>query len=200
MNKLETAFVGRGYKVANVDYPSRQKPIQELAEIAMQRGIHQCGGASQRKIHFVTHSLGGIIVRYYLAHNELPNLGRVVMLAPPNKGSEVVDNLRDIPGYSEFNGPAGLQLGTDAASVPLMLGPVTYPVGIIAGTHTINPILSTYLPDPDDGKVSVNSTKVDGMADFIEIPVSHPFIMREGEVIAQVLAFIGSGAFVHDVP
>jgi pimeloyl-ACP methyl ester carboxylesterase len=200
MDKLEAAFDARGYKVANVDYPSRKKPIEELAEVAVGRGLRQCSATSAEKIHFVTHSLGGIIVRYYLAHSQLLNLGRVVMLAPPNKGSEVVDNLSNVPGFSLFNGPAGSQLGTDEASIPSRLGPVTYPVGVVAGTRTINPLLSRYLPNPDDGKVSVESTKVEGMSDFIEIPVSHPFIMRKKAVIEQALAFIETGAFVHSVP
>lgn len=200
MDKLEAAFHARGYRVANVDYPSRKRPIEELAEIAVEQGLRQCSTSPAEKIHFVTHSLGGIILRYHLAHNQLPNLGRVVMLAPPNKGSEVVDNLSDVPGFSLINGPAGSQLGTDEASIPSRLGPVTYPVGIIAGTRTINPLLSRYLPNPDDGKVSVESTKVEGMSDFIQFPVSHPFIMRAKTVIEQAVAFIETGAFVHDAP
>lgn len=197
MTKLVPAFESRGYRVANVDYPSREKPVEELAEIAVQKGIDQCDVEADEKIHFVTHSLGGILVRYYLAHQQLPQLGRVVMLAPPNKGSEVVDNLGKVPGYFLLNGPAGMQLGTDAASIPSTLGPVTYPVGVVAGTRTINFLLSQFLSNPDDGKVSVENTKVEGMADFIELPVSHPFIMREDVVIQQALAFIESGEFTR---
>jgi pimeloyl-ACP methyl ester carboxylesterase len=197
MEKLESALATRGYRVANVDYPSRKHRIEKLAPMAIERGIRECHTEPHESIHFVTHSLGGILVRYYFASERLPNLGRVVMLGPPNKGSEVVDELRDVPGFSLLNGPAGSQLGTDVESIPSRLGPVDYPVGIVAGTRTINLILSAYLPNPDDGKVSTARTKVDGMSDYIEMPVSHPFLMRDDAVIAQVLAFIETGAFRH---
>ncbi len=122
------------------------------------------------------------------------------MLAPPNRGSEVVDNLRGVPGFSIVNGPAGAQLGTGGDSVPLSLGPPDYDVGIIAGTRTFNPILSQFLPNPDDGKVSVERTKIDGMKDFIEVPYSHPFIMDAPEVLEQTISFIETGRFIHATP
>ena len=137
-------------------------------------------------------------MRYYLEQEEISNLGRVLMLAPPNKGSEIVDGLRRFPGYEAMNGPAGLQLGTDEDSIPLMLGAVDYEVGIVAGTRTFNPFLSQYLSNPDDGKVSVENTKVEGMTDFIVVPISHPFIMKSSEVIDQAILFIKTGRFAHD--
>jgi pimeloyl-ACP methyl ester carboxylesterase len=151
-------------------------------------------------IHFVTHSMGGILVRYYLARHTVPELGRVVMLAPPNQGSEVVDRFSKMPGYETVNGPAGYQLGTAPDSVPNSLGPVTYPVGVIAGTESVNLLLSSALPDPDDGKVSVERTRVEGMADFITVEASHPFIMRDDEAIRQALFFLQVGHFAHDTP
>ncbi|TDJ39817.1 MAG: alpha/beta hydrolase, partial [Gammaproteobacteria bacterium] len=187
-----------GYVVSNRGYPSRKFPIEELAPMAIEAGMEEC--PEEGSVHFVTHSLGGILVRYYLEHNEMPALGRVVMFAPPNQGSKVVDSFRAVPGYKAINGPAGMQLGTDENSIPLMLGPVDFEVGIIAGTKTFNPILSQYLANPDDGKVSVESTKVDGMTDFITIAVSHPFIMESTEAIEQAMTFISTGRFMHDAP
>ncbi len=198
MDKAATAFEKSGYTVANVDYPSTRFPIEELAPLAIEAGLEKCPADSV--IHFVTHSLGGILVRYYLEHKEISNLGRVLMLAPPNQGSAVVDSLRYFPGFKVINGPAGLQLGTREDSVPLMLGPVDYEVGIIAGTRTFNPILSQYLQNPDDGKVSVENTKVQGMTDFVVVPHSHPFIMKSAVVIEQAFSFIKTGRFVHEVP
>ena len=195
MAPLEDALAEAGYDVANVDYPSRTKPIEELAPLAVGTGVTACG--DDRPIHFVTHSLGGILVRYYLADNTIEGLGRVVMLAPPNQGSQVVDAYRDVLGYQALNGPAGLQLGTDKASVPLALGPVRFDLGVIAGNKTFNPILSLSLPNPDDGKVSVASTKVDGMRDFIELPYTHTFIMRIDDVISQVKHYLAHGRFAH---
>ena len=91
---------------------------------------------------FVTHSMGGILVRQYLRQHSVPHLHRVVMLGPPNKGSEVVDVLGNTPGFHFINGDAGLQLGTGQGSVPNTLGPVDFDLGIIAGTRSINWILS----------------------------------------------------------
>jgi len=193
MDKMALALEDQGYSVANIDYPSRKHSIQELAPMAINQGLQECSNASN--IHFVTHSLGGILVRYYLKYNTISNLGRVVMLAPPNQGSEVVDKYRNVPGFAEFNGPAILQLGTDENSIPLQLGAVDYEVGVIAGTKTINLILSQSIPEIDDGKVSVEKTKVEGMQDFIEVPHSHPYIMQSDFVIQRTLDFIRHGRF-----
>ena len=198
MDKMATAFADREYAIANINYPSRKLPIEDLALLAVKKGLVAC--PTDGVVHFVTHSLGGILVRYYLENYEISRLGRVVMLAPPNQGSEVVNRLRKLPGFRMINGKAGGQLGTDENSIPLSLGPVDYEVGVIAGTKTVNLLLSQYLPNPDDGKVSVESTKVEGMSDFLELPHSHPFIMRAPVVIEQTLSFIESGQFNHNAP
>ena len=189
------ALSAEGYTVVNVDYPSTAKPIEELAPLAVEQGLAEC--KPDETVNFVTHSLGGILVRYYMQHHGLVRFGRAVMLAPPNQGSEVVDDLRNVPGFELINGPAGLQLGTDPESIPSNLGAVDYEVGVIAGTETFNPLLSQSLPNPDDGKVSVESTKVEGMSDFLVVPHSHPFIMRSDLVIRQTLLFLKTGSFDH---
>lgn len=198
MEKLALALLEEGFEVANVSYPSRKHPVEELSKIAVERGLSECSGNAT--IHFVTHSLGGILIRYYLARNELEGLGRIVMLAPPNHGSEVVDKIRHMPGFTLINGPAGAQLGTDKNSISSKLGPVSFELGVIAGTESLNPILSLYLPNPNDGKVSVESTKVEGMSDFITVPHSHPFLMRAPETIKQTVSFLRTGSFIHDNP
>lgn len=200
MNKLESKLSAVDYKVANVEYPSRDRTIEELAPLAVRQGIAQCDSSGNERIHFVTHSMGGILVRYYLESNTVENLGHVVMIAPPNQGSEVVDNLARVPGFSFVNGPAGLQLGTDENSIPVNLGRVGFSVGIIAGKKTFNPILSQFLPNPDDGKVSVESTKVDGMTDFVVVDASHPFIMKDDTVIEHTISFLRTGSFVTNAP
>ncbi len=197
MRKIASALKAEGYRIANIDYPSRQNRVEELADLAVTAGLERCQTFGAERIHFVTHSLGGILVRYFLTQHELPNLGRVVMLGPPNHGSEIVDALRDVPGYFLLNGPAGNQLGTDPDAITRQLGPVNYPVGVIAGTKSINLILSIWLPDPDDGKVSVRSTHLEGMSDLITVPVAHPFLPGNREVIAQILKFLHSGNFDH---
>ncbi|MDP5459468.1 alpha/beta fold hydrolase [Alishewanella sp. SMS8] len=195
MQLLATRLEQAGYAVSNVDYPSTHYPIEQLAPLAIEQGLNTCQQQSAHPIHFVTHSLGGILVRYYLTTQSIAHLGRVVMLGPPNQGSEVVDTLKDAPGFELLNGPAGQQLGTDEASVPKQLGPVDFELGVIAGTQSINLILSTMLPNPDDGKVSLESTKVMGMTDFIALPTTHPFMMKNDAVIAQTLYFLQHGEF-----
>lgn len=182
------------YVVVNVDYPSREAPVAVLAERAVGDGVARCGGLGARPVHFVTHSLGGILVRHYLTAHALPELGRVVMLAPPNAGSEVVDALRDMPGFLAYNGPAGLELGTDAASVPRRLGPATFSLGVIAGTVSYSP-LATLLPEPNDGKVSLASTRLEGMADFLAVPATHTFIMGDEVVLGAIRRFLRDGHF-----
>ena len=198
MNELEKTLTEQGFVVANIDYPSRKNAVEELSTQAVGAGVSDCRQARATPINFVTHSLGGILVRYYLAHQTLENLGHVVMLAPPNKGSEVVDTLAKVPGFKLFNGPAGLQLGTDPESIPSQLGPVNFSLGVIAGRKTFNPILSQFLPNPDDGKVSVESTKVEGMRDFLVVDVSHPFIMQDEGVIEKTIEFLKAGTFGLD--
>ncbi len=197
MNKIEESLLNHGYRVINVDYPSTEHSIEYLANNVLSDVIARCNTGSVTKINFVTHSLGGIIVRYYLKHHPLKNLGRVVMLSPPNKGSELVDNLKDSIFFKKSHGPAGQQLGTDKESVPLNLGPVDFNLGVIAGSLSFNLIASVILPGPDDGVVSVESTKVEGMSDFIVMPNSHTFIMKSKNVIMQIIHFLENGEFDH---
>ncbi len=195
MEPLAEKLAANGYHAVNIDYPSTEYPIEELAEMAVDSGLAQCGPLPQ--VHFVTHSMGGILLRQYLAVNSIPRLGRVVMLGPPNGGSEVVDKLGDFAVFEMINGAAGLQLGTGADSVPNRLGPATFDLGIIAGTSSINPVLSSLIPGDDDGKVSVERARLQGMSDFMTVSVSHPLLMRDREVIRQVLYFLDNGHFDH---
>ncbi len=141
--------------------------------------------------------MGGILVRYYLKDNAIDNLGKVVMLGPPNQGSEVVDKFHGFPGYVWFGGPASIELGTKESSIPQQLGRANFEVGIIAGYRSINPILSTLLPNQDDGKVTVTKTKLIGMKDHIAMPVTHPFMMKNKKVIQQVKNFLRNGFFLR---
>ncbi len=196
LNKMEEALQEEGYLTANIDYPSRQHEIAELADIAVGEGLAACrAGDSVKKIHFVTHSLGGILVRQYLNTTTVDELGRVVMLGPPNQGSNAVDDLEGVPGFDWINGPAGRQLGKGEGSVPLALGPATFELGVIAGNRTIDPITSAVLDDPDDGRVSVVDTRVEGMDDFVIVEHSHAFMMRMRKPIELTKRFLQTGSF-----
>lgn len=198
MRKMERALTRAGYRVVNIDYPSRTAPIEQLSEIALSAAVDSCQRARATQLHFVTHSLGGILVRQYLATHVIPQLGRVVMLGPPNQGSEVVDWLRNWKLFTAINGPAGRQLGTDIRSLPNRLGRAAFSAGVIAGNRSLNWINSCVIPGRDDGKVSVERTRLDGMADHIVVGASHPFLMQNRNAIRQTIAFLRDGRFAHD--
>ena len=197
MARMERALTEAGYRVQNVSYPSRTASVQKLADDAIGKAVGDCQRDGATKIDFVTHSLGGILVRSYLARHSIPSLGRVVMLAPPNQGSEVADKLGWLFLYKWINGPAGIELGTDTNSAPNKLGPADFPVGVIAGDRSINWINSLLIPGRDDGKVSVERTRLAGMSDHIVVHTAHPFIMRNREVIRQTIQFLRTGSFDH---
>jgi pimeloyl-ACP methyl ester carboxylesterase len=195
LKKLDQALQRRGYATLNLNYPSRKKPLEELAE-----DIHGpiTAFAEQRDgaIHFVAHSMGGLLARVYIARHRPARLGRVVMLGTPNGGSEVADLLKDLSIYRAVFGPAGLQLSTAQDPVLTALPPPDYAVGIIAGCRTIAPIASALiLPRPNDGRVSVESSKLADMADHIVVKASHTGLPRHIVAIEQTIAFLHDGRF-----
>lgn len=197
MRAMETALQKEGYKTVNTDYPSTSKTIGEIASEEVPLAVESCTKVLSRKIHFVTHSMGGIIVRYYLQYNTLSEGSRIVMLAPPNQGSELADKLKDLLPYQWLNGPAGQQLGTEPSSMPNILKPVDFEIGVIAGNSSLNPFYSSIIPGDDDGKVAVEKARLSEMADFLVVPESHSFMMNDAEVIRQTIHFLERGRFDH---
>lgn len=199
LNSMQGALEEEGYLTANINYPSRDHEIEALADIAVEEGLATCrAGENVEKIHFVTHSLGGILVRQYLSNGTIDELGRVVMLGPPNQGSNAADDLEGLPGFDWLNGPAGHQLGKGEDSVPLALGPADFELGVIAGNRSIDPITSAVLDNPDDGRVSVEDTKIEGMDDFVIVDHSHAFMMRMRTPIELTKNFLRTGRFHLD--
>lgn len=197
MHALALNFRGEGHQVCNINYPSRKHPVAELVAY-ISPIIAEQSEQSAGRVHFVTHSLGGILVRAYLAEQSLPNLGRVVMLSPPNQGSELAQILRRNPFFKLVTGPAGQDLGTGANSVPNQLGPVDFELGIIMGKKSFVPFMSLIFHGPNDGRVAVARAKVSGQQDFLVVEQDHAVIMRSPEVIEQTLFFLQYGQFLHN--
>jgi pimeloyl-ACP methyl ester carboxylesterase len=194
--KMQVALERAGFATLNLDYASRRKPLEALAEDihpAIQRFADRIDGS----VHFVCHSMGGLLARVYMARHRPKHLGRVVMLGTPNSGSEIADRLKNFGAYRAFFGPAGQQLGTKRDdAIKALFPPLDYPVGIVAGNRSIDPLAGTMLPKPHDGRVSVKNTVIDGMADHIVVDTSHPWLVRNSVAVAQTIAFLQDGTFV----
>lgn len=199
MSRIESALREAGFSTANIDYPSQSATIEVLAKAAIPGGVNECQRRGASTIHFVTHSMGGLLLRYYLSASSVENLGRVVMLGPPNQGSEVADALAGNAIYARINGPAGAQLVTGPAGLPARLGPVDFPLGIITGNEqtAIDSVMASRIPGENDGKVAVERAKVEGMSDFLVLPVTHTFMVMNDVVIGQTLQFLRQGHFLH---
>lgn len=195
MKKMEKALLLEGYRVVNIAYLSRSGSINKLSDETIAQALENPELKDCTKIHFVTHSLGGILVRSYFKRHNFSRIGRVVMLGPPNQGSEVVDILGSWWLFRKVNGPAGVELTTASDSLPNNLGPVNFECGVIAGTRSINWINSMMIKGKDDGKVSVERTKVEGMKAHLKVPVTHPYLMKNKRVIKKTIKFLESGSF-----
>jgi len=199
MEKIKDHLIKRGYKVLNVDYPSTDYGLEELVE-KIHREVSSFNQSSNRRLHFVTFSMGGLVARVLIKKHRPGNLGRIVMLGPPNQGSEMADFLKDNVLFQKFYGPASQELGTNQESIRALLDDVDFQLGVIAGDRSIDPIGSFLIPGPDDGKVSVERTKLKGMKDHIIIHATHTFMMKNEEVISQMLHFLKTGRFKRKKP
>jgi pimeloyl-ACP methyl ester carboxylesterase len=195
MHRMESALAAHGLTVLNLGYASRHKSLQELAH-DIHADIAAFIAAVTGPVHIVAHSMGGLLAQVYLARHPHPRIGRIVMLGTPNKGSEIADLLRDHPWYRRWFGPAGQQLVTqrDRATSNLF-SPLSHPVGVIAGNRSLDPFAWVYLPKPNDGRVSVANTRMEGMADHIVVDTAHAFLPVDPEAIEQTIAFLRDGKF-----
>lgn len=179
-----------GYRVLNVDYPSRRFDLAGLAEW-VRRPIESFLAGQTARVHFVGHSMGGLLIRYYLHRYPLATLGRIVMLGTPNRGSEIADLLQRFPPYRWLYGLAGQQLCTRTQHVPLDSGEI----GIVAGNFSVDPLCSWIIGAENDGKVSVESSKPDVAHTHVVARASHSFMPSNKKVQQLVLEFLKNGRF-----
>ncbi|GHB98401.1 esterase/lipase family protein [Cerasicoccus arenae] len=197
MGHIERTLEAEGYRVVNIDYPSMSQSLDELAVHVRADIVRETADA--KRIDFVTHSMGGILLRMIERDNPLPEIGRVVMISPPNQGSMAVNLLADMPGAKLLIGPAGMALASGENEQLQSLKPATFEVGVIAGSLGLDPFMSSLIPGADDGVISVESTKLEGMTDFTIVHETHPMLVFNGEVMDQTTAFLKTGKFLPQV-
>jgi pimeloyl-ACP methyl ester carboxylesterase len=191
---MASFFEEAGFNVLNLNYPSTKYPIEILTDIIhrdIAPFVSDCGG----RIHFFGYSMGGLLIRSYLHRYRPDTLGRVVMVATPNQGSEMADFLQHWWVYKKLYGAAGQQLITSQDAFAHHFGQADYELGIIAGITKTDPITSRIMRQPSDGKVSVESTKLNGMSAHMVMPSSHMSFVRNQEMWKQTLYFMQNGAF-----
>ncbi|WP_395395714.1 alpha/beta fold hydrolase [Novosphingobium sp. BL-8A] len=196
MRALVRQFDRAGYRTCAPTYASLTTSVPDIAERLRSRLI-RFRAEFDGPLHIVTHSLGGLVARALMKAARPDGLGRVVMLAPPHGGSEWADLLSRLRMNRMVLGPAGRHLVTRrSAADEAVLSGVDFELGIIAGNRSLDPVLTRRIVSlPNDGKVSVASTRLAGMADHITLPVSHTLMVNNREVGDQVAAFIRSGRF-----
>ncbi len=195
MRRLAAFLSDAGFDIINIDYPSTQYSIAELRDIVHETINHKI--LEDKPVHLIGYSMGGLLVRALAGSpkHRWKNLGRVVQLAPPNHGSEVAEFWQDYWWYKKVYGPAGQELITDQTGIQHLFGPIDYELGVIAGDRTLDLISSNMMPKPNDGKVSVASTKIDGMQDHVVVHATHTFFPHNKHVQQQTLCFLQQGRF-----
>jgi pimeloyl-ACP methyl ester carboxylesterase len=192
--KVLASYIGaKGYSVININYPSTQKNLEELVESVWIDISSQL--IENKPVHFICYSMGGLLVRAMLNKYRPLMLGRVVLIGTPNNGSEIADFFKNNWFYKKIFGPAGQQLITDQSNIKHLFGIIDYDLGIIAGSMSLDPICSRLIKEKNDGKVSINSTKLAGMKDHIIIKSSHMFLPYSKQVLSQTVYFLQHGSF-----
>jgi len=195
MDAMRAGLVEADFAVAAVGYPSTRQTIAEHAD-----GLTQLLSELDdvERVSFVTHSLGGIVVRATLANDEAPwrqrvELDRVVMLAPPNQGSELARELAAFSPFRALAGPSAEELTRELEDIPAP----PCPFGIVAASRKSESGLNPFIEGDDDGIVSVAETKLEGAADYLEVEGLHTFVMTDRKVIAATVRFLDTGKFAR---
>lgn len=186
-----------GFHTVRIDYPSTEMEIPQLAEAFISDGVEQCQQAGAKNIHLVTHSMGGILARQYLQNHTLPQGSRVVMLSPPNQGSDLSKKFSSNSWYRWLVGPAGASLTQNDNGIINQLLEVDEPIGVIAAYRNWSLWPESWLPSPNDGTVSVKNMMLKEMDDVILVKSGHATMRYKEEIHHQIRHFIKTGGFDH---
>lgn len=197
--KMEKALLAEGYNICRVDYPSTEYTIEALADTVLIEAVHRCHQAGSDSLYFVGHSMGGILIRYFLQENEVSPLGKVVFISAPNHGTELVNKLEWSTLFQKFNGPGGMQLGAAEDDFIQSLELPDYNFAVIMSERSINPVESMLISGKDDGRVPIESARLEGMQDFVLVKTNHHFSMKNDATIKQVISYLKTGQFVKDL-
>lgn len=195
MRSIESDLADHGYTTVSIDYPSMDADIRTLTDTYLTDGVASCEQQNADVIHMVSHSMGGILIRQYLQDRALPPGSKVVMLSPPNQGSELSERFGDTWWYELIVGPAGSSLTKGEHGIIDTLKPVNAHIGIIAAFRGWSLWPQEWLPTPNDGTVSVESMKLPEMRDFILIEDGHAMMRYNDEIQAQIRYFLNQGVF-----
>lgn len=195
MHRITRRLKAAGYRTVNRSYPSRTVPVERIASEWLPRHLSRSGTDAVQRVHFVAHSMGTLLVRHLAAHARPANLGRVVFIAPPSRGAELADDGRPQWLFRTVIGMNLHALGRSKDGFWRTLPQrADFPLGIIAGTGHGNPF-GTKLPEPNDGTVTLESTRLDGAADSVELPWAHTSILFHRRTAEQALHFLRHGRF-----
>ena len=190
MEPLARRLDAEGYCTLNLPYASSRQPLERITR-EIREQVRQF--ATDQPVHFVTHSLGGIIARILIAESPPWKQGRLVMMAPPNNGSEIIDWISRKPVLRTLIGPAGRSLTTDGVPSQLPELPEDLEAIAIMGNRVTIPFFGRLLGAENDGIVSAERGKLHGLRGFSVVGADHTFIQIHPDAVRQTLAFLKSG-------
>ncbi|HYD16937.1 MAG TPA: alpha/beta fold hydrolase [Patescibacteria group bacterium] len=192
---LERHLAAEGWIVHNLSYPSLNKGFEE---IVAEHVAPAAAAIDAPQFDIVGHSMGGLLARLYALRHGASRIHRSVMLGTPNHGSQVADVLGGYKAFQWLTGAVGQGLATSAQGIHAALPPLDFDCGVIAGDSGILNIATTHLADiprPNDGVVSVESTRVAGMKAHITVSAEHTQMIFSPIVWALTVKFLKTGAF-----